>query len=527
MDVVLVGLPGSGKSVVGRRLAHRHGAAFIDLDERIERAAGRSIPEIFAEDGEAGLPGARAGGHRRPRSGRPGARRPAGHRDRRRRGRRPAQPLGALPRPGVGLARRPARGPRPAPAPLAARPAARRGTRPDRRDPRPRRAARAVLRGRDHRITRASTRCRASSTRSRRGCASGAGERRRAAPSLLRADDGDRSDRARRGHRRPRRSPTSWRRSRTGARSSSPSPAPGRAVGERLADDLRAPRLRRRARSCSPQGEAAKRLAVIETAARELAALRVERGEPLVAIGGGRARRRGRVPRRDLPARHPGSSRSRRRSSPRSTRRSAARPGSTCPRARTSSARSTSRPRSSSTSRCSGRSPSASAGPPSARRSRWPRSATSGCSSCSRPTARRIARGDAAALRRRRPRRARRARRLGQGRGRPRRRARAHPAARRITLNLGHSLGHAVEAAAGFGDLLHGEAVAYGLRAASRIGVEVGVTPPERAERIGRLLDALGLATDAAPLPARRRPGPHGHRQEARRRAAALGAADR
>jgi shikimate kinase len=53
MDLVLVGLPGSGKSVVGRRLAHRHHAAFIDLDERIETEAGRSIPEIFAEDGES------------------------------------------------------------------------------------------------------------------------------------------------------------------------------------------------------------------------------------------------------------------------------------------------------------------------------------------------------------------------------------------------------------------------------------------------------------------------------------------
>ena len=53
MDVVLVGLPGSGKSVVGRRLAKSHEAAFIDLDERIETAAGRSIPEVFAEDGEA------------------------------------------------------------------------------------------------------------------------------------------------------------------------------------------------------------------------------------------------------------------------------------------------------------------------------------------------------------------------------------------------------------------------------------------------------------------------------------------
>jgi shikimate kinase/3-dehydroquinate synthase len=69
----------------------------------------------------------------------------------------------------------------------------------------------------------------------------------------------------------------------------------------------------------------------------------------------------------------------------------------------------------------------------------------------------------------------------------------------RITLNLGHSLGHAVEAAAGYGGLLHGEAVAYGLRGASQIGVAVGVTPPARAERIARLLDRLGLAMD--PLP--------------------------
>jgi shikimate kinase/3-dehydroquinate synthase len=69
----------------------------------------------------------------------------------------------------------------------------------------------------------------------------------------------------------------------------------------------------------------------------------------------------------------------------------------------------------------------------------------------------------------------------------------------RIMLNLGHSIGHAVEAAAGYGGLLHGEAVAYGLRASTRIGVETGVTPPERAERIGKVLDHLGLATE--PLP--------------------------
>ncbi len=71
----------------------------------------------------------------------------------------------------------------------------------------------------------------------------------------------------------------------------------------------------------------------------------------------------------------------------------------------------------------------------------------------------------------------------------------------RIALNLGHSLGHAVEAAAGFGGLLHGEAVAYGLRAACRIGVATGVTPVERAERIGRLLDALELGREPLPYP--------------------------
>jgi shikimate kinase / 3-dehydroquinate synthase len=64
----------------------------------------------------------------------------------------------------------------------------------------------------------------------------------------------------------------------------------------------------------------------------------------------------------------------------------------------------------------------------------------------------------------------------------------------RLALNLGHSLGHGFEAAAGYGPLLHGEAVAYGLRAACRIGRAVGVTPAERAARIEGLLTSLGLA---------------------------------
>lgn len=50
--VVLVGLMGAGKSCVGRRLAARYGMAFVDADSEIEAAAGCSIPEIFARDGE-------------------------------------------------------------------------------------------------------------------------------------------------------------------------------------------------------------------------------------------------------------------------------------------------------------------------------------------------------------------------------------------------------------------------------------------------------------------------------------------
>ena len=69
----------------------------------------------------------------------------------------------------------------------------------------------------------------------------------------------------------------------------------------------------------------------------------------------------------------------------------------------------------------------------------------------------------------------------------------------RIALNLGHTVAHALEALDGYENLLHGEAVAYGLRAATRIGTAVGVTPPERAARIEGLLDRLALGR--APLP--------------------------
>jgi shikimate kinase len=51
--IYLVGMPGAGKSVVGRELAGRLGVPFIDLDAEIERAAGAGVPEIFASRGEA------------------------------------------------------------------------------------------------------------------------------------------------------------------------------------------------------------------------------------------------------------------------------------------------------------------------------------------------------------------------------------------------------------------------------------------------------------------------------------------
>lgn len=51
--IALVGLMGVGKSSIGRRLAAALGMPFRDADAEVEEAAGRSIPDIFAEYGEA------------------------------------------------------------------------------------------------------------------------------------------------------------------------------------------------------------------------------------------------------------------------------------------------------------------------------------------------------------------------------------------------------------------------------------------------------------------------------------------
>src|SRR3954468_14139157 len=52
-SLLLVGLPGSGKSTVGRGLARRVGLPFIDSDHAIEQRLGCSIREYFAREGEA------------------------------------------------------------------------------------------------------------------------------------------------------------------------------------------------------------------------------------------------------------------------------------------------------------------------------------------------------------------------------------------------------------------------------------------------------------------------------------------
>ena len=49
MIVYLVGMPGSGKTTAGGEVAGRLGVPFVDLDAEIERAAGRSVGELFAD----------------------------------------------------------------------------------------------------------------------------------------------------------------------------------------------------------------------------------------------------------------------------------------------------------------------------------------------------------------------------------------------------------------------------------------------------------------------------------------------
>jgi shikimate kinase/3-dehydroquinate synthase len=494
MDVVLVGLPGSGKSVVGRRLANRHGASLVDLDERIEAASGRTISAVFAEDGEAAFraleraaivdlgPPAPEPDVRRVISTGGGAVVDPRNRWALYRGRTTVWLDG---RPEV-LAQRLRRSPNVRPLVTGRDPI---GTLRDLAAKRERFYGATDI----HQSGVAEVHGVVDAVEARLGRAS-----RTTGTTLLRTStpigrivlgDGIAAD-ALAAELDAMRAPRAILVSEPGAWA---------AVGERLATGLRE-QGREVVHVLLPQGEAAKRLEVVEGAARELAGLRVERAEPLVAVGGGalgdtagflaavylRGVRIIQVPTTlvaqidsaiggktgvDLPegknlvgAFHQPSAViidiAMLRTLPERQMRAAL--GEAVKMAALGDER------------------------------------LFELLEANGPA---IARGDEAVftsgvL-------AELVERAGWAKvevvlADERERG---ASSGRITLNLGHSLGHAFEAAGGYGGLLHGEAVAYGLRAASRIGVEAGVTPPERAARIGGLLDALGLATEPLPYP--------------------------
>ncbi len=56
-NIILVGMPGCGKTTIGKALAKRFNREFVDTDDLIEKEAGKTIPEIFKEQGEKGFRG--------------------------------------------------------------------------------------------------------------------------------------------------------------------------------------------------------------------------------------------------------------------------------------------------------------------------------------------------------------------------------------------------------------------------------------------------------------------------------------
>jgi 3-dehydroquinate synthetase/shikimate kinase len=496
MDIVLVGLPGSGKSVVGKRLANRHAAAFIDLDERIERTDGRPIPTIFAEDGEAAFRALErdAVADLGPADPDPLVRRVIAtgggavvdprNRWSLYRGRVGVWLDG---RPEV-LAQRLRRSPHVRPLVTGRDPI---GTLRDLAARRERFYAATDIHVAG--VADVSTVVTAVEDHlERRTTGPDAGTRLLSASTPIgRVVIGDRIAA----------SAVDAALSRLEARRAIVVSEPGawEAVGTRIVGELEA-RGRPVETVLLPEGEAAKRLSVIETAARELAHHHISRGEPLVAIGGGAlgdaAGFLAATFLRGIPIIHV--------------------PTSLVAQIDSSIGGKTA------VDLPEGKNlvgafhqPSdvvidvslLSSVPERHRRAALGEAVKMAALGDERLFELLERRGDAIAS------------------GDPASEARGDVAelvercawakvevvvadereragtSGRITLNLGHSLGHAVEAAAGFEALLHGEAVAYGLRAACRIGTAVSVTPPERAARITSLLDSLGLATEPLHYP--------------------------
>ena len=75
---------------------------------------------------------------------------------------------------------------------------------------------------------------------------------------------------------------------------------------------------------------------------------------------------------------------------------------------------------------------------------------------------------------------------------------------RRAILNFGHTFGHAIEAGLGYGEWLHGEAVACGMAIAATLSADLGLVEHRWAERLLRLIERAGLPVQAPALPLER-----------------------
>jgi len=78
----------------------------------------------------------------------------------------------------------------------------------------------------------------------------------------------------------------------------------------------------------------------------------------------------------------------------------------------------------------------------------------------------------------------------------------------RMVLNYGHTIGHAIEAAASYRGLTHGEAISVGMTIEARLAVRMGLCAPALLDRQTRLLEALGLPVRRAALSRGKPPAP-------------------